>query len=105
MPKPRHRRRLSPRELSPLPRERVAEMPWVWNGYTGRLVAPWPRHPLWPEEQAQLLAVMARVDALRPDGVVWLWPDARRAPVPVTAANAVQWADRWGAERASYMRR
>jgi hypothetical protein len=49
--------------------------------------------------------MLARVDTLRLEGVVWVWPDPRRAPVPVSAANAVQWVDRWGAERASYVRR
>ena len=103
--KPR-RRNLRPRTQAPLPAERLAEQPFVWNAFTSRVVAPWPRGtPLTIEEQSKLLAVLARVDELRPDGVVWVWPDATRPPVPVSADNAVQGADRWGAERASHLRR
>jgi hypothetical protein len=36
---------------------------------------------------------------------MWVWPDPTRKPMPVSADNAAQWADRWGAERASYVRR
>jgi hypothetical protein len=102
----RPRRNERPREEAPLPPERLAEQPFVWDPFTSRLVAPWPRGtPLTVEEQHQLLALMARIDALRLEGVVWVWPDPARKPVPVSADNAVQWADRWGAERASYVRR
>jgi hypothetical protein len=47
--------------------------------------------------------VLARVETLRPAGVVWLWPDPRRAPVPVNADNVAQWLARWSEGKAVYV--
>ena len=49
-----------------MPRERLAVQPYVWNPFTGRLVAPWPRGtPLTDEEQAQLLGPGSRIRVKR----------------------------------------
>jgi hypothetical protein len=42
-----------PDRQAPLPRERLADVGFVFNSYTGRLVAPWPRGtPLTVEEHS-----------------------------------------------------
>jgi hypothetical protein len=103
MPKPRHRRRLSPREQAPLPRAVVAEQPFLWDG-RGCLVCPWPRHVLWPDESDRLARVVAQIDlfgaALREP--CWLWPDAR-PPVPVKADDP-NFLRRYSEDRASLVR-
>jgi hypothetical protein len=97
-----HRRNLRPRTQAPLPAERLAEQPFIYC--SGRLIAPWPRHALWPDEAAKLAAVVDQIDtygaALRVP--CWLWPDAR-PPTPVNAADP-NFVRRWSDGRASYVR-
>jgi hypothetical protein len=105
MPKPRQRRRrLSPREAAPLPAERIAEQPFLWWPQAARLVCPWERHVLWPDESAKLAKVVEQVDvfgaALRVP--CWLWPDAR-PPVPVRADDP-HFLRRYSEDRASLVR-
>ena len=56
--KPRHRRRLRPREEAPLPAERVAQLPLMFDG-VDRIIAPWPTHAaMTPTDQQRLLCVI-----------------------------------------------
>ena len=92
------------RHAAQLPVEQRAQIAFVFNGHSKRVVAPWARGtPLTPQEQAAPLAVLERVGTLKQVGVVWLWPDANRAPVPVSAEDAVRWADRWSMDREVYV--
>ena len=89
-------------DKAPLPAARVAEQPFIFSD--GRIICPWPRHALWPDEEAKLLAVIEQVDAI---GTalrvpVWLWPDGR-APQPVNAADP-NFVARWSEGRASLVR-
>jgi hypothetical protein len=114
MPKPRRklpdaaapntRTREPPRHALPLPAKRLADVGFVWDS-NGRIIAPWPRHALWPDEEARLLAVLARIDTLKPDGPCWVWPDPNRAPQPVEAPNPHSWLARRSDGRASYVAR
>jgi hypothetical protein len=103
MPKPRHARRAS-KHTAPLPRERVAETGFIWWPEVGRVICPWPRHALWPDESAKLVKVIEQVDvfgsALRVP--CWLFPDGR-PPVPVNAADP-NFLRRWSEGRASLVR-
>ena len=87
-----------------MPPERLAEQPFVFDG-NGRIIAPWPRHALWPDEEARLLAVLARIDTLKPDGPCWVWPDPNRAPQPVEAPDPHSWLALWSDSRASCVAR
>jgi hypothetical protein len=98
-----------PRHAIPLPRERVADVAFVFDPDGrggGQVIAPWPRHVLWPDEEARLCAVLDQIGeygaALRKP--VWVWPDGR-SPVPVQAPEPRSWVSRWAADRATYVRR
>jgi len=111
MPKPARRRvgatsdvrtYFGDKSKAPLPAERIAEQPFLWDGHS-RIICPWPRHALWPDKEARLLAVLARIDTLKPDGPCWVWPDPNRAPQPVEAPDPHSWLARWSDGRASYV--
>jgi hypothetical protein len=90
------------RHKTPLPPERLTEIGFVFDGQ--RVIAPWPRGGLTWGRERDLLAVLARIDALQPDRVVWIWPDPTREPVPVEHDDP-RWLTRWAADRASYVAR
>jgi hypothetical protein len=83
----------------------VAEVGFVFAP-PDRIVAPWPRHVLWPDEEQKVLVVMQQVEEFGAalHAPCWLFPDGR-APTPVTCDNPRSWLARWSEGRASYVRR
>jgi hypothetical protein len=99
-----HRPGLAAKHKAPLPREVIAEQPFLWWPQAARLVCPWERHVLWPDESDRLAKVVAQIDvfgsALRVP--CWLWPDAR-PPMPVQADDP-HFLRRYSEDRASLVR-
>ena len=93
------------RHKAPLPAERVAEVGFVYDPTTARLICPWKKGPLHFLDESRLLAVLARVDTLQIDAPVWIWSDPYREPVPVEAADPQRWLANWARDRASYQTR
>jgi hypothetical protein len=76
----RLRRNLRPREQAPLPAERLGGIGFVFMP-PDRIIAPWPNHnAITPDDQQRLLCVVDFVNAARPDGPCWIWPE-RGEPV------------------------
>ena len=104
MPKPRHRQRRyeRPREQAPLPAERLGGIGFVFMP-PDRIIAPWPTHTaMTPDDQRRLLCVLDFVNAARPDGPCWIWPE-RGEPVLLDAPNIRLWLARWAEGRAVYV--
>jgi hypothetical protein len=101
----RNAHRHAPAATAPLPRERTAEMGFVWSPDDGRLICPWPRGGLDWRDEPRLLTVLSLVDALKPTAACWLWPDPTRRPQPVEAPDVRRFISLWGETRASYVSR
>jgi hypothetical protein len=88
------------RHRCPLPEERRAELPFVWDGRR-MLIAPWPpsKRTLPYGDQQRPEAVTARIGTLPEDAVVWLWPDRDPAPVGEVGPG---WLAAWARDRAVY---
>jgi hypothetical protein len=105
MPKPQRRIHEPPRSQIPLAPERTAEIAFVYDPTTARLIAPWRKGPLHFLDEAKLLTVLALVDRIQPTEVCWIWSDPTREPVPVRAERINVWLTNWADGRASYITR
>ena len=107
MPKPRRRTGATrkvritdpPRHPLPLPPERIAAQPMVFDG-VDRIIAPWPTHDaMTPEDQRRLLCVLDYVNAAPPNCACWLRPE-RREPEPIRPDGDLRsWLARWSEGR------
>jgi hypothetical protein len=89
------------RHRIPLPPERRAEQPFVFDPRDGHVIAPWPKGKLSAEDEQRLGAVIERIARIEATVVVWLWPDERE-PVPVATEAPLHWLMHWARDRAIY---
>jgi hypothetical protein len=103
-----HRRPgLTAKDRAPLPPEKLAAMPVVFDPDTARLITNWATHNEISEAQElQLGAALDQIadfgDALRVP--VWIFPDGR-APVPIAAPDLRRWLVQYEIGRAVYIAR
>jgi hypothetical protein len=61
---------------------------------------PWARGGLTWQQEAMLLSILSRVDALAVDQPCWVFADPTRAPVLIDAEDIGQWLGRYEEGRA-----
>jgi hypothetical protein len=93
------------RYATPLPAEKIEQMPFCSDPATWRIIAPWPRRPILPDEESRLCRVIDQVAqfgaALRVPARVFA---DGRAPIPINAADPKGLA-RWAEGKATYVNR
>lgn len=91
------------RHTTPLPPERRAEQPFIFEPKSRSIIAPWARteQALPSDDQARLEQVAKRIASLDPlpRGAVWMWPD--RGPVAIEIGSRT-WLVNWSRDRACY---
>ena len=64
------------RHLLPLPPGRQAQLPFVLDALTGRIIGPWAPMRASLADEERLDRTMARIEAERlPASVCWCWPN------------------------------
>jgi hypothetical protein len=96
-----HRR--TPHEAR-LPMQQRLAPPFAYDPQSGRVIAPWQRGELPPDDEPRLCAVLDQIAAF--NGALrvpcWIWAEGDRAPVPIATDNLHTWLHRHAADHAVY---
>lgn len=98
----------NPRHLTPMPAEKLASTPFVFDPARAILICSFPRRPggPLPQERQCLERVQARIgrlDRAMPLSPFWVWPD-REDITPIRSADPA-WLNHWSRDRAAFQLR